>query len=135
MPFFLVRTPDGYGVLTTRGRKTGKPRRKCIRAIVDGDRAYLVAIGGGNAAWVKNILHDPRVRLRLGRRWFDGTAAELSDPADLVAARDVYCGTVVPFDYPTCRVHRRGVPSRGKIVELTTAWFEGGTPVVVRLDH
>ena len=135
LPFFLLRTPHGYGVLVTTGAKTGRARRKCIRAIVDGDRTYLVSIGGGYAAWVKNIRHDPRVRLRLGRKWFDGVAAELSDPAELAAARDMYCRTVVPFDYPTCRVHRRGMPSRDKIVELTTAWLEGGIPVVIRLDR
>ena len=135
LPFFLLRTPRGYGVLVTTGRKTGRMRRKCIRAIVDADRVYLVAIGGGHAAWVKNIRDDPRVRIRLGRQWFDGVAAELSDDAELPAARRVYCQTVVPFDYATCRVHRRGRPSRDKIIELTNAWFDGGTPVMVRLAH
>jgi hypothetical protein len=37
LPFFLVRLPSGYGVLTTTGRKTGKVRRRCVRAIRRGD--------------------------------------------------------------------------------------------------
>lgn len=138
LPIFLVRPSTGYGLLVTTGNKSGKARRKCVRVIVDGNdgnAAYLVAIGGGRAAWVKNIRHQPRVRLRLGRRWFDGVAAELSDPAELDAARSAFCQTVVPFDYVACRMHRHGTPSREKIIELTSAWFDGGTPVVLRLNR
>lgn len=46
LPFFALRPPKGFGVLTTTGRKTGKTRRKCIRAIRRGDEAYIVAIKG-----------------------------------------------------------------------------------------
>ena len=42
LPFFAVRPPSGYGVITTTGRKTGKPRRKCVRVIRRGNKAYLV---------------------------------------------------------------------------------------------
>jgi hypothetical protein len=35
LPFFLLHPPAGFGVLTTTGRRTGKPRRKCVRVIVD----------------------------------------------------------------------------------------------------
>lgn len=34
--------PSGHAVLTTTGRKTGKPRHKVIRAILRGDRVYIV---------------------------------------------------------------------------------------------
>jgi hypothetical protein len=33
LPWFMIFPPLGFGVLTTTGRKTGKTRRKCIRAI------------------------------------------------------------------------------------------------------
>jgi hypothetical protein len=33
LPFFAVRPPAGYGVITTTGRKTAKARRKCVRVI------------------------------------------------------------------------------------------------------
>src|SRR5437868_1453415 len=38
LPFSMIRSPAGYGVLTTIGRKTGKARRKCIRVIRKGTR-------------------------------------------------------------------------------------------------
>jgi hypothetical protein len=33
LPFFMLLPPGGFGDLTTTGRRTGKTRRKCIRAI------------------------------------------------------------------------------------------------------
>src|ERR687895_1476960 len=42
LPYFMLLPARGYGVLTTTGRRTGKKRRKCIRAIRDGDKVYLV---------------------------------------------------------------------------------------------
>jgi hypothetical protein len=30
-------------------------------------------------------------------------------------------------------VHRKGRPTRAKIVELHRAWFEGGVPLVIEL--
>jgi hypothetical protein len=44
LPAVLISPPGGYGVITTTGRKTGKQRRKCIRVIRRGDRAYLVQL-------------------------------------------------------------------------------------------
>jgi len=45
LPWFKVMPPKGCGVLTTTGRKTGKARSRCVRAIREGDRVYLVATG------------------------------------------------------------------------------------------
>src|SRR5438105_13662154 len=73
LPFFLVRPPAGFGVLTTTGRRTGKKRRKCVRAVRAGDRAYLVLLGpallaptgtGTTSAWLWNI----RPHLKVDRR-------------------------------------------------------------------
>ena len=74
LPFFQLRPPSGYGVIATTGRKTRKTRRKCVRVIRRGDRAYLVqlrppqlALERPNAAagWVWNIRANPQVRLRM----------------------------------------------------------------------
>src|SRR5437660_881877 len=64
LPWFVLLRPAGYGVLTTTGRRTGKTRRKCVRAIRRGECVYLVAIPGGQAAWLKNIRAHPAVRVR-----------------------------------------------------------------------
>jgi deazaflavin-dependent oxidoreductase (nitroreductase family) len=131
-PWFTLLPPRGFGVLTTTGRKTGKPRRRCIRAIRRGNRAYIVAIGGSNAAWVKNIRANPSIRLRIRGGTFEGVASEITEP-DREEAKAAYCETINSLDYSECRLHRRGRPTRARIMELHRAWFEGGKPLVVEL--
>jgi deazaflavin-dependent oxidoreductase (nitroreductase family) len=133
LPFFMALPPRGFGVLMTIGRRTGKDRRNCVRAIRRGDRVYVAAIGGAEAGWVKNIRANPRVGLRIRGGRFAGVAREPEDGAEREEARAAYCGTVNPFDYAECRLHRKGRPTRAKIEELHRAWFEGGTPLVIEL--
>ena len=133
LPFFTAVPPAGFGVLMTTGRRTGKQRRTCVRAIRDGSRAYLVSIGGTRASWMRNVRADANVGLRLRGGRFSGVAREPRDPAERERARAAYCGTVNRFDYAECRLHRRGLPTRAKIEELHRAWFEGGVPIVVEL--
>lgn len=51
LPWFALLPPSGFGVITTGGRRTGKTRRRCIRAIRRGNEAYIVSIPGAHAAW------------------------------------------------------------------------------------
>ena len=73
----------GRALLETVGRKTGKPRRVPVGNGVLGQEFWLVAEHGRNAAYVRNILANPRVRLKLnvGARsvWYSGTAHVLDD--------------------------------------------------------
>ena len=142
LPFMLVVPPAGFGVLTTTGRKSGKTRRKCLRAVRRGDRVYLnmlrppiVAVEKPKfvTAWVLNLRANPKVQLRIRGGTFDGVARELSDHDELREAREAFCETVVPFDYGECNLHLRGLPSRAKIQELHRYWFDTGIPVVVEL--
>lgn len=135
LPFFTVRPPSGFGVITTTGRRTGKTRRKCVRAIRTGNKAYLVSIGGAHAAWLKNIRANPNVRLRIRGGTFSGVARELTETAETQQAMAAYCETVNRFDYAECAAHRRGRPTRSKIKELHRAWFDGGIPLVVELGE
>lgn len=135
LPWFTVWPPVGFGVLTTTGRRTGRRRRRCVRAVRRGDRAYLVSIGGEHAAWFKNLRANPRVVLRIRGGTFSGTAREPTDPAEREEARAAYCDTVNPFDYAECAMHRRGRPTRQKIEELHRSWFENGAPLVVDLER
>jgi deazaflavin-dependent oxidoreductase (nitroreductase family) len=132
LPWFTVLPPSGFGVLTTTGRRTGRTRRKCIRAIRRGDRAYLVSIRP--SAWLHNIRANPDVRLRVRGGVFDGMARELRDAAEAPVAAAAYCDTVTPFDYAECRMWRKGRPTRPKIEELHRAWFRDGTPLVIELE-
>ena len=134
LPWFMVLPPRGFGVITMTGRRTGKTRRKCIRAIRGGDRAYLVSIGARNA-WLRNVRANPSVRLRIRGGTFPGVARELRDSAERQEARAAFCETVNPFDYLECVMHRTGRPSRSKIKELHRSWFDGGFPLVVKLGE
>jgi deazaflavin-dependent oxidoreductase (nitroreductase family) len=134
LPHFTLLPPTGFGVLTTTGRKTGKTRRKCVRAIRRGNRAYIVSIAGPRAAWLKNIRANAKVRLRIKGGTFSGFARELS-PAEKDEAMAAYCGTVNRFDYLECTMHRTGRPTRSKIEELHRAWFHHGIALVVELEE
>jgi deazaflavin-dependent oxidoreductase (nitroreductase family) len=140
LPFFLVRPPAGFGVITTTGRKTGKTRRKCIRMIRRGNKVFMVQLRppevamtrpSAVAGWVWNIRSNPNVELRIRGRTFAGVARELTEPAELADAREALCETVNWFDYGECNVHLRGLPTRSKIKELHSYWFDTGIPLVI----
>ena len=66
-------------ILETRGRKSGQPRQIPVGKALEGDTLWVVAEHGLRAAYVRNIEANPRVRVRLGRRWRTGTAHVLPD--------------------------------------------------------
>ena len=45
-PWKLLPTPNGLGLVTTTGRKTGKRRQRAMRVVREGNRAYAVALLG-----------------------------------------------------------------------------------------
>jgi deazaflavin-dependent oxidoreductase (nitroreductase family) len=142
LPFVTTLPSAGYGVITTTGRKSGKARRKCIRAIRREDKVYIVMLRppavamarpSAVTAWVWNIRANPNVRLRIRGGRFQGVARELKDPTELLRARDAFCETVTGVDYAECALHLRGLPARSKIKELHRHWFDTGIPLVVDL--
>lgn len=136
LPLFLLRPPTGYAVLTTTGRKTGKTRRTCIRAMPRGEKVYVVAIkGAGTTGWAKNVLANPGVRLRLPGGTFSGQARRLHARTESREAEEIYCDTVTPFDYLTWINWRTGRPTSAKIKQLLRGWFNDGTPLVIDLDR
>ncbi|WP_378742541.1 nitroreductase family deazaflavin-dependent oxidoreductase [Nocardia brasiliensis] len=144
LPWFLVHPPQGYAVLTTIGRKTGKKRRTCVRVIRRDNLAYLVQLTpphiamsrpGAPSGWLLNIRAHPHVRIRLPDGTFDGVGREITDPTERAIARTILCETVTPTDYGECALHLRGRPSRTKIQELHRYWFDTGNPLVIELEH
>jgi deazaflavin-dependent oxidoreductase (nitroreductase family) len=69
----------GYILLETTGRRSGEPRQVPVGKALDGDTLWVVAEHGLRAGYVRNIEANPRVRVRLGRRWRTGTAHVLED--------------------------------------------------------
>jgi len=66
-------------ILETTGRRSGEPRRVPVTRMIEGDTLWIVTEHGRKAAYVRNIEADPRVLVRLGRRWRAGTARVLED--------------------------------------------------------
>ena len=81
--FAIGLAMPGRALLETIGRKTGKPRRVPVGIGLVGRQFWIVAEHGQNAAYVRNIVDNPRVRLKLRdglrARWHTGTAHVLPD--------------------------------------------------------
>ena len=69
----------GYVLLETTGRRSGKPRQVPVGKALEGETLWVVAEHGLRSAYVRNVQADPRVRVRIGRRWRSGTARVLPD--------------------------------------------------------
>ena len=69
----------GTALLETTGRKTHQPRRTPVGNGLRGEHFWIVTEHGRHSAYVKNIEADPRVRVKVGRTWFEGTAHILED--------------------------------------------------------
>jgi deazaflavin-dependent oxidoreductase (nitroreductase family) len=85
--------PLGLAILETRGRSSGKPRRTPVGNGRMGEHFWIIAEHGSRAAYVRNIRHDPhvRVRLRVGwrYRWVPGVAEILPDDDALARQRRI----------------------------------------------
>jgi deazaflavin-dependent oxidoreductase (nitroreductase family) len=81
--------PRVYALLETTGRRTGQRRRTPVgNGLVAGsDTFWLISEHGVRAGYVRNIQADPRVRVKIGRRWRAGTARVLEDDDALARLR------------------------------------------------
>lgn len=71
--------PKSHALLETIGRRSGQPRRVPVGNGLRGHEFWIVTEHGHGAAYVKNIEANPRVRVKVGRRWYEGTARILED--------------------------------------------------------
>jgi deazaflavin-dependent oxidoreductase (nitroreductase family) len=85
--------PLGLAILETRGRVSGKSRRVPVGNGRKGDSFWIIAEHGTRAGYVRNIQHDPHVRLRLRiglrYRWVSGIATVCPDDDPLARQRQV----------------------------------------------
>ncbi len=77
--------PRAFALLETTGRHSGQPRQTPVGNGLAGDTFWLIAAHGRQADYVRNLLAQPRVRVKVAGRWRTGTAGVL--PEDDVAAR------------------------------------------------
>ena len=71
-----------YLYLTTTGRRSGLPREIEIWFTEHEGRFYVIAEHRERAQWVRNILADSHVRVRVGDRAFAATARVVSDEGE-----------------------------------------------------
>ena len=133
LPFFQLRPPRSYGILTTTGRKTGKQRARCLRMVRRGDKVFLVAIGGRGTHWAENALASPEVKLRLPSGRFRGRARELR-PEEREEGLETYSADVGWFERLEWRAWRNDGFTPEKSRDLHRRWFAKGMPLVVDLD-
>jgi deazaflavin-dependent oxidoreductase (nitroreductase family) len=74
--------------LTTRGRKTGEPRRIEIWFVEHKGRHYIVSERREESHWVKNLQHDPAVTFSVGTRGEPGAAVPPSRAAGRVVREE-----------------------------------------------
>jgi deazaflavin-dependent oxidoreductase (nitroreductase family) len=83
----LTLVHEDYCYLTTTGRVSGQPREIEIWFGLDGETVYMLSGGGDRSDWVKNLIREPRVTVRIADRRFDGRARIVSETEEDALAR------------------------------------------------
>jgi deazaflavin-dependent oxidoreductase (nitroreductase family) len=78
---------EEYCYLTTIGRVTGKPHEIEIWFVVHDNTLHLMAGGKYESDWVKNLLKNPSVSVRIANHTFSGTGRILNDETEEMKAR------------------------------------------------
>lgn len=71
--------PRTFALLETTGNKTGRRRLTPVGNGLDGDRFWLVSELGLRSGYARNVKANPEVRVKVGRRWYGGTATFLPE--------------------------------------------------------
>jgi len=78
---------EDYCYITTQGRVSGRPHEIEIWFGIWDSTLYLLSGGGDKSDWVRNLLKNPMVRVRIAKHTFTGTARLVSDEKEDRAAR------------------------------------------------
>ena len=80
-------TKEEYCYLTTAGRVTGKPHEIEIWFVAQNNSIFMLS-GDGKSDWVKNLLKNPVVAVRIANRTFAGTARIVKNEQEEIMARN-----------------------------------------------
>jgi deazaflavin-dependent oxidoreductase (nitroreductase family) len=78
---------ESFCYLTTTGRHTGTPHTIEIWFGAEASTIYLLSGGGRRSDWVRNVLADPSVTVRIGEATLEGAARLVADDAEEDGAR------------------------------------------------
>jgi deazaflavin-dependent oxidoreductase (nitroreductase family) len=73
---------EQFCYVTTRGRRTGNPHEIEIWFGLSGQTLYMLSGGREKSDWVRNILAEPRVTVRIGSREFEGNGRAVAAGTD-----------------------------------------------------
>jgi deazaflavin-dependent oxidoreductase (nitroreductase family) len=76
-------------ILETTGRISGLPRQIPVFDGLQGDVFWIVAHHGRSAAYVRNLVANPRVRVKVRGRWRVGSATLMPDDDPLERAASI----------------------------------------------
>ena len=77
---------EDYCYLTTTGRVSGRPHEIEIWFGAQNGTIYLLS-GSQKSDWVKNLLKEPAVRVRIAKHTFTGNARLVADKEEELQAR------------------------------------------------
>ena len=85
----LGLAPRAFALLETKGRLSGETRLTPVGNGLDGSVFWIVSEHGTRCDYVKNLVGDPKVRVKVGRRWYSGTASVIQDDDAYGRRRDL----------------------------------------------
>ena len=80
---------EEYCYLTTTGRVTGKPHQIEIWFGLKDNTVYLLSGNKDKSDWVKNMLKNPSVTIRIAKKTFNATARIVTDKEEEMMARNM----------------------------------------------
>ena len=78
---------EEYCYLATTGRVTSKPHEIEIWFVIHANTLYLLSGGKYESDWVKNLLKNPSVTVRIAKHTFAGKARIVTDEKEDIKAR------------------------------------------------
>lgn len=78
---------EEFCYLTTTGRVTGNPHEIEIWFGMKGDSLYILSGGGHKSDWVKNLMKNPNVTVRIGTNRFTSTGRLVQSADEESSAR------------------------------------------------
>ena len=80
---------ESYCYLTTTGRVTGKPHEIEIWFGLNDNTLYLLSGSKDQSDWVRNLLKDPSVTVRIAKTTYNATARLVTDEKEEMMARNM----------------------------------------------
>ena len=78
---------DDFCYLTTRGRRSGEPHEIEIWFALDGQTVYFLAGGRDGSDWVRNLMADPAVTVRVRDHTYPGRGRVVDEGDESERAR------------------------------------------------